>query len=155
MTTRRNPNAAHAGMTLVELMIVLVILAVLAAVAWPSYQNAVQRSRRADAVESLTAIMHSQERWRASNPTYKATLVDPPLPGFGRTTSRDGHYNLSLADVTASTYTAQATVRTGSPQTADSRCQVMRVVIVGGNIGYTSMSGGDVANGTPDPCWSK
>ena len=154
MTTRPNPNAVPVGMTLVELMIVLVILAILAAVAWPSYQNAVQRSRRADAVAALTEIMQAQERWRANNPAYKATLTEPALPGT-RTVSHDGHYGLSLADVTASTYTAQATVRTGSPQTADSRCQVMRVVIVGGNIGYTSLAGGDVANGAPDPCWSK
>ena len=42
-----------AGFTLVELMIVLAILAALAALAWPTYQNAVQRSRRADAVSAL------------------------------------------------------------------------------------------------------
>lgn len=159
MTTRRNPHAAHAGMTLVELMIVLVILAILAAVAWPSYQNAVQRSRRADAVAALTEIMQAQERWRANNPAYKATLTEPALPGT-RTVSSDGHYNLTLsvpdAPANASTYTAVATVRNGSPQTADSRCQVMRVVVAGGNIAYTSGASADATNaGTPDPCWQK
>jgi len=143
-------------MTLVELMIVLVILAILAAVAWPSYQNAIQRSRRADAVAALTEIMQAQERWRANNPRYKATLTDPALPGT-RTVSHDGHYDLSLPDppATANAYTVQATVRSSSPQTADSSCQVMRVVIAGGNITYNSGASANATNAAPDPCWSK
>jgi type IV pilus assembly protein PilE len=138
-------------MTLVELMIVLVVVGLLTALAFPSYQNAVQRSRRADAVAALTEIVQAQERWRASNPSYKAELTDPPLPG-ARTVSHDGHYTLSLTDVTASTYTAVATVRSESPQSSDSGCRVMRVVVNGGNITYTSTT---TSNGGVDACWSK
>ncbi|OYV00038.1 MAG: hypothetical protein CFE45_10665, partial [Burkholderiales bacterium PBB5] len=105
--------------------------AVLAALAWPTYQNAVQRSRRADAVSALSEIVQAQERWRANNPAYQATLTD--LPGT-RTVSHDGHYSLTLVDgtVTGSSYTARATARSGSPQQYDATCNVMQVVAAAG-----------------------
>ena len=141
-------------MTLVELMIVLVVLSVLAALAWPTYQNAVQRSRRADGIAALTEILQAQERWRANNPSYKPSLTNPPLPG-ARAVSHDGHYDLTLDNVTASTYTVIATVRSGSAQSADSQCQALLVTINGGNITYTSQASGGAANGAPDPCWAR
>lgn len=142
-------------MTLVELMIVMAILAALAAMAWPVFQEAVQRSRRADGMAALTEIMQSQERWRANNPAYQATLAD--LPG-ARTVSHDNHYDLSLVvnNATAgSAYTAVATVRSSSPQTSDSRCQVLQLVVNGGNITYRSGASGDALNALPDPCWAR
>ena len=137
-------------MTLVELVIVLAVLAILAAMAWPSLRDAVLKSRRSDAMAALGEIAQAQERWRANNPAYQAVLAD--LPG-GRSVSHDGHYALSLADVNGSNYTALATVRSGSPQVADSRCQVLVLEVRGGNITYRSRAAGDAANGTPDPCW--
>jgi type IV pilus assembly protein PilE len=141
-------------MTLVELMIVLVVLAALAGLAWPTFQQSVQRSRRADGIAALSEIMQSQERWRANNPTYQATLAS--LPG-ARTVSHDGHYDLSLVEgtVSASTYTVRATVHSGSPQVADSRCQVLQVTVNGGNITFSSLASGNAANAAPDPCWSR
>lgn len=154
MSYWRSARSVQTGMTLVELMIALGILAVLASLAWPSFQQAIQRSRRADGIAALTEIMQSQERWRANNPTYQATLAS--LPG-ARTVSHDGHYDLSLVDGTvgASTYTARATVRSGSPQAGDSRCQVLQVAINGGNITYSSLASGNAANAAPDPCWTR
>jgi type IV pilus assembly protein PilE len=143
------------GLTLIELMVVLAIVGVLAAVAYPSYQSAVQRSRRADAMSALNRIMQAQERWRANNPAYKATLTDPDLPGAAQLISPDNHYDLTLANVTRSTYTALATVHSGSPQAADTHCQVLRVAVNNGNIVYSSLANGGGANGNPDPCWSK
>lgn len=140
-------------MTLVELMIVLAILAVLATLAWPTYRDSVLRSRRADGMAALTRIMQSQERWRANHPAYQATLSD--LPGAQRMVSDDGHYALSLDGVTATTYTARATVASTSPQTADSRCQVLEVEMNGGNITYRSQASGNAANAAPDPCWAR
>ena len=140
------------GFTLVELMIVLAILAGLAAMAWPTYQNAVQRSRRADAVSALTEIVQAQERWRANNPSYQATLTD--LPGT-RTVSHDGHYSLTLVDgsVTGSSYTARATVRSGSPQQSDATCNAMQIAAAAGNLTYSSIASGGNTNPSPDPCW--
>ncbi|MBC7730211.1 MAG: pilus assembly protein [Microbacteriaceae bacterium] len=136
---------------MIELLVVLVIVGILAGVAWPSFREAVQRSRRADAMSALTEIMQAQERWRSNNPTYSASLTLPE-PDW-RTVSRDGHYTISLSDVTASTYTAVATVVSTSPQASDSRCQVMRVVVDRGNINYTSGASSEAINAQPDPCW--
>ena len=141
------------GMTLVELMIVAVVLAILAAMAWPSFQQAVQRSRRADAMSALAEIMQAQERWRANNPSYQGVLAS--LPG-ARAVSQNGHYGLALTVESATAgvaYIASATVRSGSPQAGDSRCQVLQVSMTGGNIVYGSLASGSVANVAPDPCW--
>ena len=142
------------GMTLIELLIVLVIVGILAGVAWPSFREAVHKSRRADAMSALTEIMQAQERWRSNNPIYRASLTLPETEPAWRAVSRDGHYAISLTDVAASTYTAVATVVSTSPQASDSRCQVMRVCIIGGNINYISgATTCDATNARPDPCW--
>jgi len=141
-------------MTLIELLIVLVIVGILAGVAWPSFREMVHKSRRADAMSALTEIMQAQERWRANNPAYKAALSSPALPG-ARTTSQAGHYALAITadSATATAYTATATVIGTSPQASDSNCQVMRVLISGGNIAYSSGASANATNNPPDPCW--
>lgn len=133
-----------AGFTLIELMIVLVIVAVLAGLAWPSFTNAINRSRRSDAMSGLAEIMQAQERWRANKPSYRASLTIPdPLPG-ARTVSAGRHYDLSMVadSVSAMGYKARADVRAGSPQSGDSDCQMLQVEMAGGNLIYT-----------PAACW--
>ena len=155
MQHRHAHPSVRSGMTLIELLIVLVIVGILAGVAWPSFREAVQRSRRADAMSALTEIMQAQERWRSNRPEYRASLTLPDTEPAWRAVSRDGHYAISLTDVTASTYTAVATVVSTSPQASDTRCQVMRVVVTGGNINYTSGASSDATNAQPDPCWMR
>ena len=151
MNRCQDHRLARFGFSLIELLVVLVIVGILASVAWPSFREAVHKSRRADATSALTEIMQAQERWRANNPAYSASLTLPD-PDW-RAVSRDGHYAISLSAATASTYTAAATVVSTSPQASDTRCQVMRVVISGGNITYNSGASSDATNGQPNPCW--
>lgn len=144
------------GFTLLELLIAIVVAAILAALAWPNLRDAVYKSRRADAMAALAQIAQAQERWRANNPQYKAVLgTDANGHTLAPTVSHDGHYDLSLVDgsVGAASYTARATARSDSPQASDSRCQVLQLAVVEGNIRYSSYAAGDQANGTPDPCW--
>jgi len=143
------------GFTLVELMIALAVMVILAAIAWPSLQEAVLRSRRADGMSALANIMQAQERWRANHPAYQGVIAS--LPG-ARTTSADGHYDLSVAvetETERSAYTARATARSGSPQSNDGRCKVLLVEIDGGRITYSSIDSGGAANSAPDPCWAR
>lgn len=64
------------GFTLIELMIVVSIIAVLAAIAYPSYQRYVVKSRRAAAAGCLQERAQNMERYYTTNLTYVgATLL--------------------------------------------------------------------------------
>ena len=153
MSCRPSAPCRTAGFTLIEMLIVLVVIGVLAALAWPSLQEAVHRSRRADAIAALSKIQQAQERWRANHPAYQDTLTG--LSGAATTASPDQHYDLSLVteglDLKVA-YAARATARSSSPQNKDTRCHWLQVSVNGGNITYTS-GAGDSANAAPDPCW--
>jgi prepilin-type N-terminal cleavage/methylation domain-containing protein len=58
------------GFTLIEVLIVIVILAVLAGLAVPMYQNTVERSRKAEALQTLAAIRASEIRYYAQNSVF-------------------------------------------------------------------------------------
>lgn len=51
------------GFTLLELMIVVVIIAILAAIALPSYQKYVQRTRRSDGQSALMNAQQAEEKF--------------------------------------------------------------------------------------------
>ena len=50
------------GFTLVELMIAVGIVGILSAIAYPSYQNSILKSRRADAKSGLLQLTNFMER---------------------------------------------------------------------------------------------
>ena len=50
------------GVTLIELMIVVAILAIVSAIAYPSYQEQVAKSRRTDAQRALMEAEHYMRR---------------------------------------------------------------------------------------------
>ncbi|MGN6701858.1 MAG: type IV pilin protein [Burkholderiaceae bacterium] len=66
---------AARGFTLIELMIVLAIVAILAAIAYPSYQEQVRKSRRADAQAVLTEAAQWMERYYTQNNNYDAATA--------------------------------------------------------------------------------
>lgn len=150
------------GFTIIEMLIVLVIAAILAAVAYPSFQRAVQKSRRADAIAALTTVMQAQERWRSNHYTYKGSV-----DGLYAVTavSSDGHYDISIAKATANDYSALATARSTSPQYSDSVCRVLMVNSTDGILSYGSQYAAADAAGNPSPkdntdsvskqCWNK
>lgn len=67
------------GFTLIELMVTVVIVAILAAVAYPSYTDAVRKSRRAEGKNALLKAAQLQERLYTSSGTYTIDLA----PMFG------------------------------------------------------------------------
>lgn len=109
-----------AGFTLIELMVVVAVIAILAAIAYPSYQDSVRKSRRAQAKADLVEYAAQAERYRTVNNSYNA-----PAPGFAlpftvspRETGATAQYNLGIVTA-ADTFVITATPTGG--QTAD-RC---------------------------------
>lgn len=60
------------GFTAVELMIVLIVIAILAAIAFPSYQESVLKTKRVEGRAALMRIMQQQERYYSLHARYVA-----------------------------------------------------------------------------------
>ena len=105
------------GFTLVELMIAVAILGILAGIAYPSYQNSIMDSRRADAKGALLGFANAMERHFTENNSYLGAGTTGGNTGaptiFSATSPVDGgtpYYNLTIDNnVSASTYTLNAT----------------------------------------------
>ncbi len=107
------------GFTLIELMITVAIVAIIAAVALPAYNSEVRKTRRSDAMTTLSQDQTILERCYAANYTYAVPpCATPPAA------SLQGYYTIA-STITATTYTLTATA-TG-PQAADTTCNVMSV----------------------------
>jgi type IV pilus assembly protein PilE len=68
------PNQKRKGFTLIELMITVAIVAILAAIAIPSYQNQIRKSRRTSAKTALLDLSGREEKYYATNNNYPASL---------------------------------------------------------------------------------
>lgn len=110
------------GFTLIELLITLVIFGILVAIAYPSYLQYLQKSRRTDALSTLTQDQLILERCYSQNFSY-ATACGA-LPTFPQT-SPQGYYTITISNLTATSYTLTATP-TGI-QATDTKCASMSV----------------------------
>ena len=79
------------GITLIELMIVIVVVAILASIALPSYQQHMQKGRRADGKNMLMELAALQERFYSENGFY-GDMND--LVNAANIDSDQGHYNI-------------------------------------------------------------
>ena len=87
------------GFTLIELMITVAIVGILAGIAYPSYQDSVRKSRRADAQGALLGFANAMERYFTVNNSYLGAPVDGGTP----------YYNLIISAAASNAYTLQAT----------------------------------------------
>ena len=131
---------APKGFTLIEMLIALACVALLASLAWPSYQNLILRSQRAQARASLLQAAHWLERAASANGSYPLT-ADVPASVL----QIDGQrYKMSVTS-TAQSYTLSATPV--GTQTADA-CGTLTV----NHLGVRSVQG---ASQTAAQCWSR
>lgn len=107
------------GFTLVELMITVAIVAILAAIAYPSYQDSVIKTKRAIAQADLMELSSFMERFFTENNKYNetnaATAVAVALPAIA-----NDDYNYTLSAVSATAFTLTATPIAGTTQASDS-----------------------------------
>lgn len=131
------------GFTLIELMIVVAIVGIISAIAYPSYEQYVIRSKRNEAMAALTNAVQAMERYRAANFSYEVN--DGLATIFATTVPVDGgaaYYNLTLTS-SATTYTITATP-TGSMAGRDN---------VNGQAGVLSIDQSGTRSWGNKACW--
>ncbi len=157
MSTSLNRIRTVSGFTLIEVMIVVAIIGILAAIGYPSYQQHVRSSRRADAQAALSELAQFMERRFTENNGY-----DLAPPGLGAEDTlpftqspRDGTaaYNLTLLPApafAANTFILQATPIAGGSQVGDGNMQLAET----GAKSWDRNNDGDFADAMEN-CWRK
>ena len=128
------------GFTLIELMVVVAVIGILAAIAYPSYQEHLRNSRRAQAMADLSELAVTMERYHSVNNTYaNAVLAFEASPRSGTAA-----YSLALdGEATASAFKVTAKPVTGGAQVND-KCGTLSLDQAGVK-GHSS--------GTASECW--
>jgi type IV pilus assembly protein PilE len=141
------------GFTLIELMITVVVVGILAAIAYPSYEGYLRRSKRSEASQLLAAIANREAQYLLDSRMYTTVIGATGLnvnterwtctPSGAPTTCTNGAYNVTVAvdnAATPPTFTATATA-TGK-QTQDGNMTInqtgakTRQVSSGPNLGW-------------------
>lgn len=144
---------SYRGFTLTELMIVVAIIAILAAIAIPSYNEHVTKTRRSDGQAGLLDLANRLERYYSQNNTYATATIAAGNAVTDVLTSAqtpEEWYTLSISAQTATSYTLQATPQ-NAQGTQDTRCQSLTL----NNLGVKGVANGPAGapTGTAADCW--
>ena len=93
------------GFSLIEVMIVVVIIGILAALAYPTLEGSLQRTRQTEARTNLSALYTAQKIYFATNRTYASSFDDLDVQFE---TGGDVVYSYTLT-ATATSFVATAT----------------------------------------------
>jgi type IV pilus assembly protein PilE len=104
MTVKNKIN----GFTLIELLVSVAIVGILAGIAYPSYQNSIQKSHRSKAQAALLSLVNVMERTYTETNNY--TFATTPNP--------TEFYNIVI-NSTQTTYNLQAIPIPGKSQEND------------------------------------
>jgi type IV pilus assembly protein PilE len=117
------------GFTLIEVMITVVIIGILASIVYPSYQNNIIQSRRADAKSALLELANFMERQATEAGCYMDPGGDgqcgtgddstPTLPFTTTPKTGVAYYDLTVSPISTSSFTLVATPIVGTSQAND------------------------------------
>ncbi|MFV9682536.1 type IV pilin protein [Pseudomonas sp. NY15367] len=122
-----------AGFTLLEVMITVVIIGILAAIVYPSYQEYVLRSNRAEGMALLNDAAARQERYYAQTNRYVNSQNDIDKLGLSAETTGEGESATKTVRSATGKYTLTVAARSGTAgylltatplgaQTRDTKC---------------------------------
>jgi len=103
------------GFSLIELLVAVAVIAIIASIAYPSYQEQMQKTRRADAKSALMDAAAKAERHYTQFGNYGGTIAVPAA-------SENGYYTIALepeAGASPQTYIITATSVSPGPQDDD------------------------------------
>jgi type IV pilus assembly protein PilE len=118
------------GFTILELMIVVAIIGILAGIAWPSYQEYLKRSRRAEAQSLMLSIVNKEQQYMLDARAYTDVVGAGGLAiasqGWNcavnsNKTCQNPYYDITveLAAGPPPTFTVKGTPKAGSGQAND------------------------------------
>lgn len=132
----------QAGITLIELLIVIVILGIVAAIAIPALDRYSMVARRSDARAALTVIAAQQAEFVLNHAAYASSINALGL----QSTSENGYYQLAVTANGSSAFAATAT--TAGTQTRDTECASFQITQTGAKTAKTSSNADSSA-----ACW--
>ena len=131
----------HKGLTLIELIIDVAIVGIIAAIAYPSYKNAGQKTKRIEAQAELVNIAGQLQRFKMANYSFTPNGTAVTLASLGYAVNSSGEY--SFAPNKTATYTITLNAVTANSWRLSARP-------VGGQLGngYLGLNQADMR------CWS-
>jgi type IV pilus assembly protein PilE len=147
-----------AGFTLIEVMIAVLVVAILSAIAFPSYQDQVRKSKRAEGKAALLRAAQLEERFYTTNQIYADELstlffgVPGTVVRSGEDDPTKGNYILTVAAApVAAGGLQQGYTLTATPTGfADPDCGVLTLSSTGVR---TFTFSGDAGKSNKDRCW--